>query len=620
VPLSYEVDRTRKELDSLSAHKQWLEKELQERNQLLVQEKQKHSEQILDLSQKLDVTVTERDEFKSTIGAFKQSQQNLRNKTEELSLELREAKEEAANIKESSQQELHQERRLVELQKEQLDRLTHLYSRVVKENESLRELGNQASQTTQRGIEEVRLSAQEEAQRILEEHNDRHSRQIELLKKQLDDANRRRKAAEDGFLASPRPRLGPPKRPMLMQDDDEPLGLTDLYQRLAQTEDALQEKTTQCKRFALMLEKIQAEVEAKSPVLMRQRAECELAKQQVEESRYRLEGALGELASVRQDLKEVSLDKEELRKHNRELRQETTDLAKQVQALLVSRAGGEADSEIPITVEEIQTQNQQLLQEHRRLSSTIAELDEKLRTDPVQRELEKAKEELVTLRVEREKQENFVIGIVQQRDMYRGLLAKHDGALVGEGTDPVAAQTEKNKALSLRNGELETNFAKARAEVDGLTRDKETLEHRVARYETHTTELTSFVNKLQSELSSANATVARTKADATYHSEKCVRLEETLQQSRSEVQRTQGTINQLYSVNANLQKAVASANEEASKWEQESRQVSLYGIKSFHLLVEVYLTSVSSFPDWHEASACRDSGGNCEGLRTATLL
>jgi hypothetical protein len=593
VPLSYEVDRTRKELDSISAHKQWLEKELDERNQLLIEEKQKQSEHTLDLSRKLDMIIMERDELKSTIGALKQSQQNLRNKTEELSLELREAKEEAATIKESSQQELYQERRLVELQKEQLDRLTHLYNRVMKENGSLMELGNQASQTTQREIEEVRLSAQEEAQRILEEHNNLHSRQIELLKKQLDDSNRRRKEAEEGFLASPRPRLGAPNRPMLMQDDDEPLGLTDLYQRLAQTEDALHEKTTECKRFALMLEKIQAEVEAKSPALMRQRAEFELARQQAEESRARLEEALGELASVRQDLKEVSLDKEELRKHSRELEQETTDLAKQVQALLVSRAGGEADSEIPITVEEIQTQNQHLLQEHRRLTSTVAELEVKLRTDPVKRELDQAKEELVTLRLEREKQEVFVIGIVQQRDLYRGLLAKHDGALVGEGTDPVAAQTEKNKALSLRNRELETSFAKTRAELDGLIRDKETLEHRVARYEMHTTELTSSVNKLQSELSSANATIARTRADATYHSEKCVRLEETLQQSRSEVQRTQSTINQLHSVNADLQKAVASANAEASKWEREARQVRLCVIKSFPLqLVELSLTSL----------------------------
>lgn len=574
VPLSYEVERTRKELDSLSAHKQWLENELQERNQLLVEEKQKHSEHALDLSQKLDMAIMERDEFKSTIGALKQSQHILRNKSEELSLELREAKEEAANIKESSQQELQQERHLVELQKEQLDRLTLLYNRLVKENESLRELGNRASQTTQREIEEVRLSVQEEAQRIIEEQNDRHSRQIELLKSQLDDAIRRRNEAEDGFMASPRPRLGASNHPMLMQDSDEPLGLTDLYERLAQTEDALQEKTTECKRMSLILQKIEADVEAKTPLFMRQRVECEMAKEQAEESRSRLEAALAELTSVRQDLKEVSLDKEELRKQNRELQQETTALAKQVQALLVSRAGSEANDEIPITVEEIQTQNQQLLQEHRRLSSTIKELEEKLRTDPVQRELEEAKAQLMTLREDRERQEFLVKGIVQQRDLYRALVGQHDSALVGEGTDPVAVQTEKNKALALRNGELETILAKARADLDGLARDKETLEHRVARYDAHTTELTSSVNKLQSELSSALASVTRTEADAAYHRDKCVRLEESLQQSRSEAQRMQDTINSLHSVNSNLQKMVASANAEASKWEQESRQVS----------------------------------------------
>ena len=577
VPLAYEVERTRKELDSVSAHNKWLEGELQERNQQLALEKQKHSEQVLELSQKLDVTIMERDEFQSTATSLKQSEHNLRSKMEQLSQELREAKQEAANIKESSQQELQEERHLVELQKEQLDRLAHRHDRIAEENKSLRELANQASQASQREADEVRLAIEEENQKIITEQADLHKRQIDLLKAQLEDANRRRKEVEEEFMSTPHPRLGAPDRPTPMQDDEEPIGLTQLLQQLAQTQDALRKEQTERKRLSLFNQKIMADVHAQTPKFLRQRAEYEQALIDKEEWRSRLEGALAELASVRQDLKDASIEKGELHKQNRELQQETTDLAKQVQALLVSRSGGEADSEIPITVQEIQTQNQQLLQEHRRLSNIISELEDKLRSDTLQKRLEAAEEEVATLRENEEKQRASVTGIVEQRDLYRAIVAKQSNALADELTEPVAALGEKNKALHLRNSELETSIAKARTEIDGLSRDKETLEHRVARYEAHTTELTSSINKLQAQLSSAVASVARTEADASYHSEKCLRLEEAVQQSRSEVQRMQTALNQMRSVNDNLQKTVAAANVEASKWEQEYRQVSLRG-------------------------------------------
>ena len=575
VPLSYELERTRKELDSLSTHTQWLEKELQERTEQLIQEKQKHSDQMLELSQKLDVTVVERDEYQSTVTALKKSQHDLRSKTEELSLKLREAEQEAANIKESSNLELYAERNLVALQQEQLDNRALEYNRLVKEKESLAELANQASQATKREVDAIRLQLEEESQQILTELSERHSREIALLQSKVEEANRRRQEAEDSFMVSPRPRLGALNRPMLMQgDSDEPLGLTDLYERLARTEDELQNERTERKRLALCMEKIMADVEAKTPVVIRQKQEGDLAKQQLEESSSRLEAALGELKAVNQELRETILDKEELNKQNRELKQEVTDLAKQVQALLVSRSGGEPVSDIPITVQEIQTQNQQLLQEHRRLSRIIEELEEKLQDDLVQNKLAKAEEELETLREERMKQEAAVAGIVTQRDLYRALVIDQNGPLEGDEIDSVTKLAERNRQLGQRSAELESSLAKARADLDGMAREKETLEHRVARYDALTTELTSSVNELQTKLSSAVASIARTESDAAYHREKCTRLEELVDQSRAEAQRAQESAIQMQMVNANLQKAVTAANAEASKREQEARQVS----------------------------------------------
>lgn len=585
VPLSYEVERTRKELDSLSAHAKWLEQELQERSDLLVQEKQEHSEKTLELSQKLDMCMVERDEYQSTVAALKKSQQDASNKINELALKLRETEQEAANLKESSARELQVERNLVALQQQQLDNRAHEYNRLVQEKESLQELANQASDATQRQVDNIRLSLEEESCQVIRQQEERHERQVALLQSKLQEANRRRQEAEDGFMASssaPRARLAAAAaaRPLLTAGGDgenaeEPLGLTDLYERLAEAEDRLRKEQLENKRHKLMMEKILADIEAKTPQIQRDRQEGEFAKRQLQESNARLEAALGELQAMSQDLKEVTLDKEELTKQNRELKEETTDLAKQVQALLMSRSGGEPEADIPISVEEIQTQNQQLLQEHRRLTRMVEELEEKLHADTVQLKLEAAEEELKTLREEREKQEAAVTGIVAQRDLYRAVAFSQNSALEGEEIDSLSNLADKNKQLAQRCAELENSLAKARSERDGMVRDKETLEHRVDRYEALTTELTASVNDHQTKLSSAVASVARAESDAAYHRDKCARLEELVDQARSEAQRAQESANQMQTVNGDLQKAVSAANAEASRREIEARQVCL---------------------------------------------
>jgi nucleoprotein TPR len=575
IPLSYEVERTRKELDSLSAHSQWLNKELQERSDQLVAEKQKHSDQILEITQKLEAAVAERDEYQSTVAALKKSQSDLRTRTEELALKLREAEQEAINIKESSTQELQAKDRLVAAQQEQLDNRAREYNRLVHEKESLTELANQASQTTKREVDNVRLSLQEETQKIIEEQNERHLREVALLQSRLEDAVRRADQAEDRVMTSTRPRLAAPDRPLTLTqgDDEEPLGMTDLYDRLYQAQNALQKEQAEVRKLKLILQKIQAEIDAKTPQIRREREEGDFAKQQLQESRARLNAAFGELEAVRQELKETTLDKEELTKHNRELKQENTELAKQVQALLVSRAGGELDSEIPITVQQIQTQNQQLLQEHRRLSRTVEELEEKLQNDPLQIKHEQLEEELRTLREEQEKQEAAVSGIVEQRDLYRAIAFSQNSSLEVGNIDSVSSLAERNRQLAQRCTELETSLTKARSDLDSMVRDKETLEHRVARYETLTTELTSSNDRLQREISSAVASIARTESDAAYHRDRVGRLEELVDQARSEAQRAQESAYQMQTVNANLQKAVSAAKAEASKREQESLQV-----------------------------------------------
>ena len=157
----------------------------------------------------------------------------------------------------------------------------------------------------------------------------------------------------------------------------------------------------------------------------------------------------------------------------------------------MSRSGVEVPSDIPTSIEEIQSQNQRLLGEHRRLTGVVKELEEKLKSDSLRQKLDAAEKDLATLREDRQQQEQLVAKIVQQRDLYRALLSKHDSKLLGSEEEEVTAiemtkrQSEKAKALEMKNEDLEMELAKAKGELDRISRDKDTISERLARQNNH---------------------------------------------------------------------------------------------------------------------------------------
>lgn len=76
---------------------------------------------------------------------------------------------------------------------------------------------------------------------------------------------------------------------------------------------------------------------------------------------------------------------------------------------------------------------------------------------------------------------------------------------------------------------------KARAELAAVDKDKEAAAERLTRYEYLNAELTNTVDRLQLQVSSSKADVARSEADAAFHKDKTARLEESHQRSRDEV-------------------------------------------------------------------------------------
>jgi chromosome segregation ATPase len=115
--------------------------------------------------------------------------------------------------------------------------------------------------------------------------------------------------------------------------------------------------------------------------MIRQRQEYELALTQLHDYQSRLVANLQERDDAIADWRDATKELQVLERGLHERTEEVQELAKQVQALLVSRSGGTVAGDIPTSVVELQGQNQRLLVEHRRLTQQVADLEERIRTD-----------------------------------------------------------------------------------------------------------------------------------------------------------------------------------------------------------------------------------------------
>lgn len=575
IPLQYEVERVRKELDALGSHSAWLEQELSNRNDAMVSLKIIHSAELLKLRDNLDQANSDRDQNESKISHLERSNRECVYRTEKMADDLRNHRLEAIAANETAEKELIAERRLVQLQKEQLDRSESRYGRLEKELVALRLFASQASEDTQKQVDDVRVEIESESCRALNDQHEAHQKEIAKLQELIRDANKARGVAEVGLLGSPSNRF---TGHLVEGNSDEPLSLTDLYAKINAMEDELNAERAMRKKAELVYQRIHADIAAKTPLLQRQRQEHDWAIEQKDEAQARLQDALTELSETRRESEESAISKTSLEMERNSWKRQTKELAKQVQALLASKAGGDSADGIPLCIEEIQTQNLKLIEEHARLTLVVEGFEEKLRSDKATVLVERANIEIASLREDRQRQDILVSGIVQQRDLYRALLAKH-GDSFGESfggtnvTQLVAAQqTEQTARIEEHQSHLEEELVKIRSEVLLITNDRNALDERIARCDAYTSELTSSIDKLQNELLSVHSVAARSQAEGGFFRDKCMRVEESLQSTRDERQKIQEGKKELQKLNASLQQSLASADAEVAKCHSTCRE------------------------------------------------
>mgnify|MGYP000240228766 CR=1 FL=1 len=579
-PLVHENQRLQTEIDSISAHSQWLETELKRTMEENAELRKNHSSQTVSLQNDLYQLQQEKEADTSRILALERSEERLQQKVEQLSKQVLQQKNDQLDAALAAEQELTAERRLVELQKEQLDRLEKKHDDVVREMEFLQKKAKEALEDSRRERQQRRERESEQVKLAIEEQSHEFDLERASLREQLTTANKRRLEAEDNFLKVKTINGGGTTLAITDGSSEGILGLTDLSAQLAQAKTSVATERARRKQAELRLERVFRDIEAKAPEYTRQRQEYELALGRLDEYQRRLKASIDECTVCRAESRELNIELSKVLKAKRSLEQETVELAKQVQVLLMSRSGVEFQSnDIPTSIEEMQSQNQRLLGEHRRLMGTVKELEEKLKSDEYRQNLEAAEKELSSLRDDRQKQDSLVAGIVQQRDLYRALLSQNDSRLLGSEEDEVTAmemtrrQSERAKALEKKNQELEEEVAASTGKLDRVNREKEVISERLSRNETMVINLTKSVDNLQMELSTAKSDAARTKAECSYYTERANRIEESLRNAREEIEHVTNAKSELQRINTDLQAALTKANAECSRLETQTRQV-----------------------------------------------
>lgn len=558
IPLFREKERLQTELDALQAHCNWLSQELDSKSKDYQRLKQEARDRSLQFHLQLDQIVADKEDAQARLDAVEQLERDAQEKIMLLSKDLLQTKQELSQVQETSHELIQDERRLVQVQKEHLERWEQRYNDVVRQNETLKQTANQAMQQSEQEIEQIKADLETQYKQLLQEQADQYEAKLQA--------------------AAP-PITTRQVVTVLENDEPQPMNMTDLYTAWQDTKVALQQEAIQRKHWQLQFAQVQKEIEDFRPTMLRQVKEYELALDRVQDYEQRLEQAVSDRDGARQDAQEARQEVSNLRKVIQFRKMECEELAKQVQTLLISRTGGVIDGSIPTSVQEMQSQNQRLLLEQRRLQEQVDELKRRLDTDELKRRLDTRESELDTLRRQQEEQQILVDQIVLQRDLYKSLLASKDQDFSLSQEDEINAlemvrrQADRVNRIENINNELETKLAEARAEANHAVQEKETMSERLARHEAQNIELRNAIDEFEKIVFQSKGEAARAKSEASYHRERCEHLESSLERARAELVHASNAKKELQKVNTGLQQSLSDANMIASHAEDEKRRL-----------------------------------------------
>ncbi|KAL3921093.1 MAG: hypothetical protein SGILL_002931, partial [Bacillariaceae sp.] len=581
-PLQHQVMRLQTEIDEAQAHSTWLQGELTSKTEEVSNLKVSHASDMSRVRGQSERAVSEKDTLEMEVTNLRRIVEELQTKNGSLTREAFEAKQDAIDTKASMEEELVASRRLSSLQKEQIDRLQQMHDGKEKQMAALKKMAQDAQKENTTGWEDHEREWREKSKRILDEQAAEYQQKIAEMQERINNANRRVKQAEDGILAIEGPtgttgRLALASGDASADENAEPMGMTELYSKLNDAQDALSAEALRRKQAEIRFARLEGEIAAVAPKLTEQRNKYEMALKREEEFKRRTENALDDAAAARKEADMREKEMTRLEKKNTELTNECKELAKQVQEMLISRSTGVENPMVPQTVSQMQGANQRLLKDYATLKQENNDLKEQLKADDKTQQIEEYKQELASVGESRKQQEALVTTIVQQRDLYRALLQSQDRDVLGGEGDASASEIIKrhvgrSKALEQDYNTVSKELADTKNLIDRYSREKETAEERVQRFEAHNSELSSTVDRLTLEVTQSKAAAARSEAESTFHKEKLGRLEDDLKIAKKELSKVTTAKDRLMALNSDLEQSISKTNADYAKMDEALRQ------------------------------------------------
>ncbi|XP_015725346.1 nucleoprotein TPR isoform X2 [Coturnix japonica] len=467
VTVKYREKRLEQEKELLQSQNTWLNSELKAKTDELLHTAREKGSEILELKCNLENKKEEVSRMEEQVNSLKQSNENFQKHVEDLLNKLKEAKEQQAGMEERFHSELNAHIKLSNLYKSAADdseaKSNELTGAVEELHKLLKEAG-EANKAAQEHLAEV-----EEAKNVMEKEL---REKISKLEKELENANdllsaTKRKGA---ILSEEELAAMSPTAAAVAKVVKPGMKLTELYNAYVETQDQLLLEKLENKRINKYLDEIVQEVEAKAPILKRQREEFERSQRAVASLSAKLEQAMKEIQRLQEDTDSANKQTSLLERENQRLEIQVKDLSQQVRVLLmeleeargnhvirdeeVSSADISSSSEVISqhlvsyrNIEELQQQNQRLLVALRELGETREKEEQEATSSKISElrsQLDEALHELEKLRESRHHQLQLVESIVRQRDMFRILLAQTTGAVI-----PLQASGMLSEEISL---------------------------------------------------------------------------------------------------------------------------------------------------------------------------
>ncbi|NXJ55794.1 TPR protein, partial [Spizaetus tyrannus] len=375
VSMKYREKRLEQEKELLQNQNTWLNAELKAKTDELLHTAREKGNEILELKCNLENKKEEVvSRMEEQVNSLKQSNENLQKHVEDLLNKLKEAKEQQGSMEERFHNELNAHIKLSNLYKVKGKKTQTNHHNTASCLSDLI-LANKATQEHLAEVEESKAVMEKELRE-----------KISKLEKELENANdllsaTKRKGA---ILSEEELAAMSPTAAAVAKVVKPGMKLTELYNAYVETQDQLLLEKLENKRINKYLDEIVQEVEAKAPILKRQREEFERSQKAVASLSAKLEQAMKEIQRLQEDADKANKHASLLERENQRLEIQVKDLSQQIRVLLmeleeargnhvirdeeVSSADISSSSEVISqhlvsyrNIEELQQQNQRLL-------------------------------------------------------------------------------------------------------------------------------------------------------------------------------------------------------------------------------------------------------------------